>query len=399
MDIQRLKDIFEKAGTYAIVVGQNYTIDEMGSALSIYLTLKSLGKDVSVISGKEPLVEVSNLVGIDSVKSSFESASGDLIVSFPYQQDEIGKVSYTLEDGLLNIIVKPKDQPLSFGEKDVIFKRSGSNPEVIITVGVKRISELQTFFDVQSLKDTTIINIDRAGNNEGFGDVVIVGQGASSVSEQVANLMLSLGYPLDADISQNLIGGIVASTGNFQSPRTSSLAFEMAGILLRNGAKREALRSQNPGQTRTPQQFGYNMTGDNQPQIPPMPSMPGLPPMPRPQMNQPRQQQARAQMPRPQRAPMPRPQIPPMPSSQRSPLDDDQLPPPPMPRSQKSPIDDDQMSPMSQNDKINQINQQLSSMSGDYQKEAKIDDAPIDTPDAPPDWLAPKIFKGSTTVE
>jgi hypothetical protein len=374
MDIQRLKDIFDKQGTFSVVVGQSYTVDEMGSALSIYLTLKSLGKDVSVISGKQPLVEVSNLIGIDSVKPNFESASGDLIVSFPYQQDEIGKVSYTLEEGLLNIIVKPKDQPLSFGEKDVIFKRSGSNPEVIICVGVKRISELQPFFDVQSLKDTTIVNIDRTGNNEGFGDVVIVGQGASSVSEQVANLMLSMGYPFDADVSQNLISGIVASTGNFQSPRTSSLAFEMAGILLRNGAKREAIRAQNPGQTRTPQQFGYNMTGDNQPPmpgLPPMPDMPGMPnnmprpQMPRSQMSQPRPQQSRPPMPRPQRNSQSQ-----MPSM------------PPMPRPQ-----------------IDPMNQPQANMSGDYQKEQKIDDAPIDGPDAPPDWLAPKIFKGSTTVE
>jgi hypothetical protein len=325
MDIDRLKEIFEKQSTFAIVVGNSYTIDEMGSALAVYLTLKSLGKDVSVVSGKQPLVEVSSLVGIDSVKPNFESNSGDLIVSFPYQQDEIGKVSYTLENGLLNIIVKPKDAPLSFGEKDVIFKRSGNIPEAIITIGVKRISELQSFFDVQSLKDTVIINIDKAGSNEGFGDIVIIGQGASSVSEQVANLMLSLNYQIDEDISQNLMSGIISSTGNFQSPRTSALAFEMAGILLRNGAKRDAGRNQNPAQVRTPQQFGY--------------------PINRPQQNMGQRQQA------PQRQQQPRTAA--------------------------------------------QISQEINELS----KEQKRDDTPIDSPDAPPDWLAPKIFKGSTTVE
>lgn len=330
MDIERLKEIFEKQGTFAIVVGNGYTIDEMGSALSIYLTLKSMNKDVSIVSGKQPLVEVSSLVGIDNVKPNFESNSGDLIVSFPYQQDEIGKVSYTLENGLLNIIVKPKDAPLSFGEKDVIFKRSGDLPSVIITIGVRRISELQSFFDVQSLKDTVIVNIDKAGANEGFGDIVIMGQGASSVSEQVANLMLSLNYQVDEDISQNLMSGIISSTGNFQSPRTSALAFEMAGILLRNGAKRESGRAQNPTQTRTPQQFGYNMKGG-------------------------------------QGASQSRPQMP-------------QNRPPRNPAQMGSSI------------------QQQPSIPG-FPKEQIIDDAPIDSPDAPPDWLAPKIYKGSTTVE
>jgi hypothetical protein len=72
MDIQRIKEIFDGNNTFAVVVGQNYTVDEMGSALSVYLILKSLGKDINVISSKQPLVEVSSLVGIDTVKPNFE---------------------------------------------------------------------------------------------------------------------------------------------------------------------------------------------------------------------------------------------------------------------------------------------------------------------------------------
>lgn len=91
MDIQRLRDIFDRENNFGIIVGSNYTIDEMGGALALYLTLTSMGKSASIISSKEPLVEVSNLVGIDRVKTSFEGAGGDLIVSFPYKGDEIGK--------------------------------------------------------------------------------------------------------------------------------------------------------------------------------------------------------------------------------------------------------------------------------------------------------------------
>lgn len=316
MDIQRVKEIFEGQGSFAIVVGQGYGVDEMASALSIYLMLRSQGKDVSIVSSKQPLVEVSNLVGIDRVKPSFESNTGDLIVSFPYQQNEIGKVSYTLENGLLNIIVKPKDAPLSFGEKDVIFKRSGSNPDVLIAIGVKRISELQEFFDVQSLKDTVIINIDRQGSNEGFGDIVMISQNSSSVSEQVTNLMLDMGIPVDSDIAQNLMSGIINATKNFQSPRTSSLAFEMAGILLRQGASREAPGS--TGQPRTPQQFGHNMR--------------------RPSRQQKQTQNLR------------------------------------------------QIQQQQQHDQVQQRQQ------GDFADDQKNDDTP-------PEWLTPKILKGSTPVE
>src|SRR3989344_827017 len=242
MDNQRLREVFERQGTVAIVVGSSYTLDEMAASLSLYLALTARGKDVSIVSVKEPLVEVSNLVGIDKVKSQIESKSGDLVVSFPYQENEIGKVSYTLEGGFLNIIVKPKENQLSFVEKDVIFKKSGETPAVVVAIGVKRLSELQTFFNVEGLKDTAIVNIDKPGNNEGYGDFVVIGQNSSSVSEQVADLLLTLSYPIDQDMAQNLMSGIVSATGNFQSPRTSSLAFEIAGVLLRNGARREVPR-------------------------------------------------------------------------------------------------------------------------------------------------------------
>lgn len=282
MDTQRLREIFDKDSAFAIVVGSAYTVDEMGGALSLYLTLSSLGKNVSVISQKQPIVEVSNLVGIDKVKSNFESKNGDLVVSFPYQENEIGKVSYTLEAGFLNIIVKPKESALSFGEKDVIFKRTGEAPGVIIALGVKRLSDLQPFFNIESLKDTVIVNIDKIGANEGFGDVVIMSQTASSVSEQVTNILLTLSYPMDPDISQNLMSGIVSSTGNFQSPSTSSLAFEMAGILLRNGAIRESSISRTapvPGGARSMQSL---LQDQMQQRVPPS--------MPRPIREFPREQ-------------------------------------------------------------------------------------------------------------
>jgi len=46
---------------------------------------------------------------------------GDLIVSFPYKEGEIDKVSYTLENELLNIVVKEGPLGLNFSQKDVKF--------------------------------------------------------------------------------------------------------------------------------------------------------------------------------------------------------------------------------------------------------------------------------------
>lgn len=239
--LQKLKELIANNEKIAIAVGKNPSIDEMGAALSLYLSLKASNKNVVVACPTEPLVEVSSLVGIDKVKTIFASDGADLVVSFPYKEGEIEKVSYTLEDGDLNIIVKAGSNGLSFAEKDVRYKRGGGSSlsSLLFVIGTPRLSDLGKLFDPELLKETTVVNIDNKVDNQGFGDIVLVSPRFSSVCEQIANLINFLGLPLDIDGAQNLLSGISFATDNFQKPTTSFLAFEMAGVLLKKGAVRK----------------------------------------------------------------------------------------------------------------------------------------------------------------
>ena len=234
----KIKEAVDKYSDIAIVTPTDPSVDEMAGALSFYLALKSLGKNLSIATPNNPLVEVSSLVGVDEVKTNFGSQSGDLTVSFPYKEGEIEKVSYTRDDNFLNIVVKAGELGLGFSEKDVKFTRGAIAPELLFIVGAARVSDLGNLFDPQVLKDTVVVNVDNKSDNQGFGDIVMVSSRFSSISEAVANLILSLNLKMDLDISQNLMLGIATATDNFQNPQTSSLAFEMAGILMRNGALR-----------------------------------------------------------------------------------------------------------------------------------------------------------------
>lgn len=237
---QKIKDIIDMDGNISIVVGANPNLDAMAAALGLYLSLESFGKNVTVASPTEPIVELSSLVGIDRVKNSINGAeSGDLTVSFPYREGEIEKVSYTLEDGFLNIVVKEGKSGLSFSEKDVRFKRGGGNfSGSLFIVGTQRVSDLGNLFDTEALKNTKVINIDNKVDNQGFGDVALVSPRFSSVCEIVANLIKSFNLVIDIDIAQNLLSGIAFATDNFQKANTSSLAFEMSAFLMKKGAVR-----------------------------------------------------------------------------------------------------------------------------------------------------------------
>jgi nanoRNase/pAp phosphatase (c-di-AMP/oligoRNAs hydrolase) len=241
--VSEIRELLTKNQNVGILVGNNPTTDEMGAALALYLSFKTSGQNISIASVGEPIVELSNLVGIDKVKKDFEGEGGDLVVSFPYREGEIDKISYTLEDGSLNIVVKPGEQGLSFSEEDVIFKRKGEYPQLVFIVGCPRLSDLSSVFDVHKSKDTLVVNIDNKIDNQRFGDVVLVSDDASSVSEQVVKLLLSLGFDIDLDVAQNLLSGISFATNNFQDPQTTSVAFEMAGTLMGKGAIRQRMVS------------------------------------------------------------------------------------------------------------------------------------------------------------
>jgi hypothetical protein len=122
--LEKVKELLTKNENIGIAVGRNPGIDEMAAALSLYLSIQEASKKVTIICPTDPIVEVSSLVGIDKVKKSFEGgANGDLMVTFPYKEGEIEKISYTLEDGKLNILVKAGENGLSFNERDIEYKR------------------------------------------------------------------------------------------------------------------------------------------------------------------------------------------------------------------------------------------------------------------------------------
>lgn len=236
---QKIQDILAGNDPIGIVVRENPNLDEMAGALSLYLSLSNMGKIVSVACLSEPIVEISSLVGINKVQKDLNTTGSDLIVSFPYKEGEIEKVSYTLENGYLNIVVKAGESGLSFEENEIKYKRGGKNPKVIFAVGIPKISDLENILGQELLKNVSVINIDNKSENQGFGDVVLVSPSFSSISEEVAYIISSLRWPMNADIAQNLLSGIIFATDNFQSQKTSAVAFEMSAVLMKNGAVRK----------------------------------------------------------------------------------------------------------------------------------------------------------------
>lgn len=394
--VQQFKNALNQHDRVGIIVGKNPTMDDMAAALALYLSLKSTQKPVSIASATQPIVELSSLVGIDEVRSSLGSAAGDLVVSFPYQEGEIEKVSYTIEGGFLNIVVKAGEHGLTFSEQDVRFTRGGSGlPSLLIVVGTAQLASLSDLFNPEALKNTMIMNIDNKADNQGYGDVVLVNPQYSSASELMATLILGAGLPIDVDAAQNLMNGISFATDNFQSPQTSFYAFEMVAELMRRGA------------VRTPVAMPHQPMPSfmQQPQQPTPGNMPRSGQTPRPQMPRPQfgQQQQRGQQQNQQRM------------GQRM-----------NPSQNQSRQQQNQQNQQQQNNRQEEIrralaeqarqartNQQAHQSQPTQQAQPQPSQQPQPQPQNPPmpeaqntpspdeapsDWLTPKVYKGSTNI-
>lgn len=244
---QRIKDLITQHQNIGVIVRPNASLDEMAGGLGMYLVLSNMGKSASIVSPTDPIVGLSNLIGIQKVSKSFSSGTvgqgGNLTVSFPYKEGEIEKVSYTQENGALNILVQAGPNGLSFKQQDVKFVQSGTTgplPTLLFAIGVPALTDISSVISQADLQNMTVVNIDNKPENAKYGDVVVVSPRFSSVSEQVADFLTLLEpqIELDRDTSQNLFDGISFATKDYTAANTSYLAFEMAGILMKKGATR-----------------------------------------------------------------------------------------------------------------------------------------------------------------
>lgn len=251
-EILSIKSILQN-NTIGIVLGEKVSIDTAAAALGIYLSLKEAGKNPQIISKKDPIVEIANLVGINKIGKSFSGNSNKVVVSLPYNRGEIGKVSYKEENGRINFHLTATEGKsiTAYEANDINLIWDGAMPSVIITFGVESLNQLSEFTGVDE-KSTRIINIDNS--EESFGEISIIGNSFSSVSEIVVKIIKELNLPLNIDIAQNLLDGILYGTRNFTKSNTSSYAFESAGILMQYGAVRVDNRNTNTNREATENQ-------------------------------------------------------------------------------------------------------------------------------------------------
>lgn len=219
--------------------------DSIGSALALYLILRKLGKEATVVC-TDPIPEVYHFLPTTNVIDNNLSTSNDFIVTLDCTKAKIDTIKTNLEDNKVNIIITPKQG--SLGEKEVSFHYGPTKYDLVIVVDAGDLSQLGKIYEENAglFTQIPVINIDHHVSNNHFGKVNLVDMMASSTTELLIPVIeeyskLEGKDLITEDVATLLLAGIITDTGSFQNANTSPKAFASASHLLGYGARQQEI--------------------------------------------------------------------------------------------------------------------------------------------------------------
>lgn len=219
--------------------------DSIGSAIALYIVLRKLQKDPTILSS-EPIPEVFDfLPNIKAIGNKLMS-SNDFIITVDLKSLQLDKVKTLTEDDKLNIIISPKEGTIS--QNDVSFNKGEIAYDLIITVDCAELTQLGQIYEnnIEMFHRLPVVNIDHHISNAHFGKLNYIDIMSSSTTELLLPLIEELARQenlelIDEDVATLLLTGIITDTGSFQNANTTPRAFEVASELVAYGARQQEI--------------------------------------------------------------------------------------------------------------------------------------------------------------
>lgn len=159
--------------------------DGIGSMLAMAKALQNAEKEVVLFTERPVLAPVNLLQGSEKIIQDFAPKNGEIDVTIV----------------------------LDCGDKD----RVGGREEHLI-------------------RCRPVINIDHHEVHDLFGDYNLVDPKSSSTGELVYRVIKEAGFPIDADVAENILAAIQTDTGSFRYDNTTSASFRIAAEMMEMGA-------------------------------------------------------------------------------------------------------------------------------------------------------------------
>lgn len=244
--ITELKNLLPNANNILIAFPTESSIDKLASGLALFLVLSASGKRVTVSCSDAIRVSQSHLFGIDHIQNNIPQTEGgnltltlEGVASSDNTVPALEKLDWFAKDGNLNLVFHVTAGQ-TFQPAKIIPKSQGSGFDLIFSIGAPNLNALGSVYTAnqQVFSGVHIVNIDRDSSNTGFGQTNINDVSSSSVSEIMVNLLTDLGLVLDADSASNILAGIFEATNNLTGTTATAETYMAVASCLRVGGKK-----------------------------------------------------------------------------------------------------------------------------------------------------------------
>ncbi len=242
--LQQAVDAIRKSQKILITPSAPADGDSIGAALSLYLILRKLGKEPTVVMSDD-IPEVYEFLPKTNEIHREISGAKDFIITLDCKDAEVDTIKYLVDGDKVNIIVTPKSG--KFRKELVAFKNGTEQFDLIVTVDAGDIHQMRDLYEENKEMFTTLplLNIDHHASNSKFGTINYVDVSASSTTQTLIPIIDALNTTgdeiIDPDIATLLLAGLITDTGSFQHSNTTPQAFEVASRLLELGAKQQEI--------------------------------------------------------------------------------------------------------------------------------------------------------------
>ncbi len=237
---EQFLNALERAERPVIVLPELAHIDDMASAFGLATVIKSLGKQIDIVSagGRAP----ENLAFIENqppIKGDFPSLKS-LTLELKLDKAKVDQLSYNVVDNKLRVHIIPKQG--AWERDDVQIATSSYRYDLIIILGAQDLKSLGQLFNFYPdfFFATPIVAIGHTPAQEPFGNINLVDMTATSVSEVCHDLVISIDEKLiSPGVATAFLTGMIAKTKSFKTPNVTPKTLGVAGSLIEKGAKRE----------------------------------------------------------------------------------------------------------------------------------------------------------------
>ncbi|MBT4917613.1 bifunctional oligoribonuclease/PAP phosphatase NrnA [Candidatus Peregrinibacteria bacterium] len=241
---KQVVDLIKRSSKVLIMPSSPPDGDSIGSAIALYLALKKLQKEVTVVC-YEDVPEVLTFLPNTKIVGDKMSSSKDFVITLD-SKARIESIKTEQEGNKINIIITPAEG--SVKEQEINFNKGKVEYDLIITVDCAELTQLGDLYEnnIELFHQVPVINIDHHVSNAHFGKINYVDIMSSSTTELLFPILEELAKEegvdiIDEDIATLLLTGIITDTGSFQNANTSPKSFAKAAQLISHGARQQEI--------------------------------------------------------------------------------------------------------------------------------------------------------------